>query len=327
VEEPDRRETNGRERAEGSTENDPAEDPTQEVPAVEASAEDAGKDGVGAEVADPDEHRRRLEAKDWHIRELYDEVATLRLVADEAVAKAESDKSRVEDLEEERARLKERLGALEEEERGRRRQREGQDRRVARLERELERREAEIQRLEDLLESREDAFDEYGRETQKLVSRKDVALDNALSRIEGLQRDLEERENEAAELRTTVDELRTQLDLAYERRRRVAEPSNRLRSGIDLFNDSEHLQSVDSISRSLGLPEVRVFLGEEGNEPQVILTFTWGDVARRTYFANPGLAVEGPRVSQVGADEDPPGAEREPPNAHLGPDGRVFLGL
>jgi hypothetical protein len=32
----------------------------------------------------------------------------------------------------------------------------------------------------------------------------------------------------------------------------MAEPENRLRAGIDLFNESEHLQSISSISKSFG---------------------------------------------------------------------------
>ena len=338
MEEPDQRGANGnvggpdgsdgRERAQGSPQNEPAaaDDLTEEVPAEGDFAEDDGRDGAGAEVEGRDELRRRLGVKDRHVRELYDELAALRLAADEAVAKAEAGESRVRDLEEERARLRERLRAFEEEERRRRRRREGQDREVARLEREIERYEAEIQRLRDLLESKEEEMDAHGWEAQSLVSRKDAALDNALERIEGLQRDLEEREDETAELRATIDELRAELDLEYERRRRMAEPANRLRAGIDLFNESEHLQSIVSISKSLGQPEVHVALGEGGDEPPIVLAFTWGDVIRRTYTANPGLAVEEPRVYQMG-DESPSGVDPKPSNAHLGPEGRVLLGL
>ena len=333
MEEPDRRGANGDdaqepngpdrpERADGPPESDElaADDPAEDL------AEESGRDGADAEVTDPETLWRQLRAKDWHIRELYEELAAARLAADEAVAKAEAGQSRVGDLEEERARLKERLSALEEEERRRRRQREGQDRRVARLEREVQHRETEIQHLKDLLESSEEEMEARDREAQRLISRKDTALDNALERIEGLQRDLEERENEVAELRGTIDELRAALDLEYERRRRMAEPENRLRAGINLFNESEHLHSVGSISKSLGNPEVHVAL-EDGPEPPVILTFTWGDVTWRAYAANPGLAVEEPRVYQISAGEYPSGPDREPPNAHISLDGRVVLGL
>ena len=59
----------------------------------------------------------------------------------------------------------------------------------------------------------------------------------------------------------------------------------------------------------------------------MVLTFTWQDITRQTYHANPGLGVEEPRVYLAGAVEDLSGVERKPPNARLGPDGTVMLGL
>jgi ribonucrease Y len=324
VEEPERRGVNATRPNEpdSSPENDPtAGDPTREVP-----IEDIEGNGSGAEVADPDGLQRQLEAKDRHIKEVYDELAAARLAADEAVARAEADELRVEDLEEERERLKERSRAFEEEERTRRRRRESQDRRATRLEREIERRETEIGRLRGMLEEKEGEMEAHDREAREEVFRKDAALEEALRRVEGLERDLEEREDEAAGLRDTVDELRAELDLEREHRRRMTEPANRLRLGIELFNDSEHLQAVDSVSKSLGQPEVHVALGD-GDEPPVILTFTWRDITWRTYAANPNFAVEEPRVYQMGAGEDLSGVEREASNAHIGPGGRVLLGL
>jgi ribonucrease Y len=210
---------------------------------------------------------------------------------------------------------------LEEEERRRRRLREGQDRRAARLEREIE-----IGHLRGMLEEKESEMEAHDREAREEFSRRDAAFEEALRRVEGLERDLEEREDEAAGLRDIVDELRAELDLEREHSRRMAEPANRLRVGIELFNDSEHLQAVDSVSKSLGQPEVHVALGD-GDEPPVILTFTWRDITWRTYAANPGLAVEEPRVYQMDAGEDLSGVEREASNAHIGSGGRVLLGL
>ena len=363
MEEPDRREAedskresnepDGRERADGSSEdtaanaptNAPAtdEDPTREVVLEEASggpsAADSPEDVEGdrdsterveersAEVAEHDDFRRRLEAKDRHVLELYDELAAARLAADEARARLEAGEARVGDLEGERERLRERLREFEEEERGRRRRREGQDRRAAKLEREIERREDDIRRLEDLLARREDEMSAYGREAQSVASRKDVALEDALRRIEGLERDLEEREDEVVGLRATIDQMRAELDLEYELRRRMAEPANRLRAGIDLFNDSEHVQEIRSISKSLGRPEVHVDLGRDGEEPPVMLTFTWGNITWRTYVSNPGLAVREPRVYLEDAGEDLSGVDHEHSNAHVGAGGRVILGL
>ncbi len=307
-----------------------AEDPTREIVAGGAPAEDSsGEDGerAGAEVAELDEFRRRIRIKDRHVRELYDELTAARLAVDEAHAKVEAGELLMRDLQEERARLKERLRGFEEEERRRRRRREGRDRRVARLEREIERREEGIRRLEDLLEGRDREVEAYDEEVQSVVSRKDAALEEALRRVEGLERDLEEREETVANLRATIDRMQAELDLEYELRRRMADPANRLRTGIDLFNDSEHLQEVGSISMSRDQPEVHVAPGKEGDEPPVILTFTWRDGTWRTYAANPGLAVEEPRVYQMSSGEDLSGVDREPSNAHIGPGGRVILGL
>jgi ribonuclease Y len=198
-----------REQLDVPSENDStAEGSTEEAPAVE----DVEGNETGAEEAELEKFRRRLEAKDRHTRELYDELATAKLAAAEAQAQAEAGQLRVGHLEEERAEIKERLRAFEEEERKRRRRRARQDRRVARLEREIERREAEIRRLEDLLEERENKAEDYRRELQSLLSRKDEALEDALRRVEGLQHDIEERENEAAELRATIEKLRAEID-------------------------------------------------------------------------------------------------------------------
>jgi hypothetical protein len=362
VEEPDRREAedpkresnepDGRERADEPPEvptNGPTnasateEDRTREVvlgevaegPSTVNSPEDVEGDGDGAErveersveVAEHDDFRRRLEAKDRHVLELYDKLAAARIAADEARARLEAGEVRVRDLEGERERLREMLRDFEDEERVRRRRREGQDRRAAKLEREIERREDDIRRLEDLLARREGEMTAHGREAQSAASRKEVALEDALRRIEGLERDLEVREDEVVGLRATIDQMRAELDLEYELRRRMAEPANRLRAGIDLFNDSEHLQEIGSISKSLGRPEVHVGLGSDGDEPPVVLTFTWGAITWRTYVSNPGLAVREPRVYLEDTGEDLSGVDHEPSNAHVGAGGRVILGL
>jgi predicted RNase H-like nuclease (RuvC/YqgF family) len=309
VEYPERREVGGRvplgasgpEGRHQSPGDPAAEDITTEIPSRDE--EDSERDETDAEV---EELRRRLGEKDRHIEELYDDIAAARVAADGATAKAEAGELRVGDLEEERARLKERISGFEEEERRRRRRREGQDRRVSRLQREIERREAEIQRLQDLLEEKDRETETREEEIRVQVSRGEAALEDALRRIELLQRDLQGRDIEARGLR--------------------AEPVNRLRAGVELFNGSEHLTSVDELSQSLGRPEVYVTLGEEGDEPPVVLTFIWGGDTWRTYAANPGLAAEEPRVRQLGGT-DPSSIDRELPNAHLDPDGRVVLGL
>ncbi len=309
MEEPDRNEANGKRPPE------PGDD-----------SADGGAEVQQEETSDPEELKARLGIKNNHIRELMEQITASRLAADEARAAREASDGHIAAMERERARLKERIRALEEESRGRRLRREGLERQVARLQRELERKDGEIARRDYLLDLRAEEIEVLDSESEDLVARKEGALEDALRRIDGLERDLEERENKVAELRATIEELRSELDAEYELRERLAEPANRLRSGIDLFNDSEHRRSVNSLSRTLGQPEVHVDL-EEGQEPPVLLTFTWQGVTRQTYAANPGLAVEEPRVYLKSTGENLSGLDREPPNARVGPGGRVLLGL
>jgi ribonuclease Y len=312
--EPDQNEANGKPPG-------PVEDPAG------GAAEDTAEVEVGqGETSDPEELKARLGIKNNHIRELFEQITSSRLAAEEARAATAAGEGPLASRERGRARLKERIRDLEKESRGRRRRREGLERQVARLQREIERKDGELARRDYLLKRRAEEIEDSRLDTEQLAARKDRALEDAFRRIEGLERDLEERESEAAELRATIEDLRTDLEAEYELRERLAEPANRLRAGIDLFNDSEQRRSMNALSRTLGQPEVYVDL-EEGEEPCVLLSFTWQGVTRQTYAANPGLAVEEPRVYLKSAGEDLSGVERQPPNARVGPGGRVLLGL
>jgi ribonucrease Y len=315
VEDPDHNEANG---SRTSEEGDEAAEPTGAAEAAAGSAPE--------ETPDPEELRARIGIKDNHIRELFEQITASRLAADEARASREASEGHIAALERDRTRLKERIRDLEEEARGRRRRRESLEREVTRLRRELERKDGEIARRDYLLERRAEEIEVLGEESEELAARKEGALGDALRRIEGLERDLEEREHKISELRTTIEELRADVEAEYELRERLAEPANRLRAGIDLFNDSEQRHSMNSLSRTLGQPEVHVDL-DDGHEPPVLLTFTWQGVTWQTYAADPGLAVEDPRVYLRGAGEDLSGVDRRPPNARVGPGGRVLLGL
>ena len=314
MEEPDRNEMDGKRPPDPDVSVDGAEKETTEVEVRDE------------ETSDPKELKARLQIKNNHIRELFEQITASRLAADEARATREASEGHIASLERERARLKEHIRDLEEEARGRRRRREGLERQVARLQREMERKDGEIARRDHLLQRRAEEIEDLRLDLEELGARKDQALEEALRRIEGLERDLEERENKVAELRATIDDLRNELEAEYELRERLAEPANRLRAGIDLFNDSEQRHSMNSLSRTLGQPEVHVDL-DEGEEPPALLTFTWQGVTWQTYAANPGLAVEEPRVFLKSAGEDLSGVNRQPPNARVGPGGRVLLGL
>ncbi len=318
--EPDRHEDNG---------NRPPEEPAEG--AVSGSAGDGAEDTTEVEVgrgeiSDPEELRARLGIKDNRIRELYEQITASRLVADEARASLDAGEGHIEALERERARLKDRIRDLEEEVRERRRRRESFERQIARLERELERKNGEISHRDFLLERRANEIKAVNEDAEGLASRKDLALQDALRRVEGLERDLEEREGEISNLHTTIEALRDELESEQDLRGRLADPANRLRAAIDLFNDSEQRSSVNALSRTLGRPEVHVEL-EDGEEPPALLTFTWQGVTWQTYSADPGLAVEEPRVYLTSAGEDLSGVDVHPPNARVGPGGRVVLGL
>ena len=278
------------------------------------------------EVPDPEELMARLGIKDNHIRELYEEITASRLAADEARASKVAGEEHIDALERECAGLEERVRDLEEETRDRRRRREGAGRQIARLERELERKEGEISHRDYLLERRAEQLEVASRRAEELASRKDLALQDTLRRVDGLERDLEEREGEILNLQATVESLRGDLESERELRGRLAGPANRLRAGIDLFNESDQRRSMSAISKTMGQPEVHVEL-DAGDEPPVLLTFTWQGVTWQTYVSDPGPDVEEPRVYLKGAGEDLSGVGHKPPNARVGPGERVMLGL
>lgn len=157
---------------------------------------------------------------------------------------------------------------------------------------------------------------------QREISALEEDRDGLQKRVRELERELQGVRERAAE----ADELRQKLEEEYERRRRLAEPENRLRAGVELFNESEHRDSVNILSRSMGQPEAHVAL-EEGEEPAVVLDFTWQGITWQTYASNPSLAVQEPRVYLESSGEDLSGVETKPPNAHVGAGGRVLLGV
>jgi predicted nucleic acid-binding Zn-ribbon protein len=299
---------------------------TKDVPRPGGEEASGTTETGGREIPDPEELMARLGIKDNRIRELYEEITAFRLAADEARASKEAGEEHIEALELECANLKERVRDLEEEMRDRRRRRENSGRHLARLERELERKEGEISHRDYLLERRTEQLEAANQRAEELASRKELALQDALRRVEGLERDLEEREEEISDLNTTVEVLRGDLEDEQELRGRLADPANRLRAGIDLFNESSQRNSMNSLSRTMGQPEVHVEL-DEGDEPPALLTFTWQGVTWQTYVSDPGPGVEEPRVYLKSAGEDLSGVDRKPPNARVGPGDRVMLGL
>jgi DNA repair exonuclease SbcCD ATPase subunit len=310
----------------GTNGKHPREEPDRTDEVGEQAADTTEVEVGRGEISDPEELMARLGMKDNRIRELYEEITAFRLAADEARASKEAGEGYIESLEQETARLKERIQNLEEEVRGRRRRREGSERQIARLERELERKDGEVAHRDNLLERRAEQLEDANRHAEEIVSRKDLALQDALRRVDGLERDLEEREHEILNLQATVESQQGDLDSERELRGRLADPANRLRAGIDLFNESDQRRSMSALSKTMGQPEVHVELDAGEGQPALI-TFTWQGVTWQTYVANPGPDVEEPRVYLKGAGEDLSGVDRKPPNCRVGPGERVVLGL
>ena len=292
----------------------------------ERRGENGGTPTGAGEASGAEELRARIGIKDNRIRELIEEATAARLAADEARVTREAGEKHMEALSRDRDRLRERVRELEEEARDRRRRREGSERQVGRLEREIERKDGEIARRGRLLERRAEELQDARRSAEEDATRRDAALRTALGRVEGLERDLEDREAEISALRTKAEALQEELDSERELRGRLADPDNRLRAGIELFNDSEGRNSMNALSRTLGRPEVHVGLGR-GEEPPALLFFTWRGVTWQTYAADPNPAVREPRVYLTDSGEDLSGVDRKPPNARVGPAGRVALGL
>ncbi|AHY46272.1 Hypothetical Protein RradSPS_0989 [Rubrobacter radiotolerans] len=283
----------------------------------------AGEETLVDELA---EFRSRLGARENTIRELHASLAEARLAADDERAARRAGEERLEVLKREHAALRERSDALERELGSRRRSRESQSREAETLRRENDRLSGEVSRREHLIRMAEEEVEELKSRYEALVVRKESALEDALRRIAGLERDLEEREVRILELEADLEERRLELERERTERMKLAEPENRLRAGIELFNESRHREAVTTLSRTLGQPNVHVELGR-GEEPPVFIGFTWRGVSWRTFAANPGLAVEEPRIYVVSSGEDLSGVDEKPPNAHVGPGGRVLLGL
>jgi ribonuclease Y len=271
--------------------------------------------------------RLQLELKDRHIRELYEEVSLARARLGEAEARLGVAGGRIAKLEADRERLRGELRELEGREREARRQSEQRGRRISRLEREIGHLRSDLSRRDELLRRREREIEELSAESGEQLERKEAALEDALRRVDGLSRDLEDREAEIDRLRRVIDGLQEKLREEYRLRRRLAEPSNRLRAGIGLFNESECVRAVTSISKAFGEPDLYVEL-EEGGERLVFLTFVWREIAWQRYAVNPEPEVGEPRVYLAGAGETlPPEELPERPNAHVDARGRVALGL
>ncbi|MDQ4106871.1 MAG: hypothetical protein M3157_06845, partial [Actinomycetota bacterium] len=135
-----------------------------------------------------------------------------------------------------------------------------------------------------------------------------------------------------ARLREVEEEVRRrarELEQARESLKKVADPEQRLRAGISLFNESEHTRTVASISKALGLPKVHVGPGGSSASANPTITFAWSDMAWRRYVSDPTEGVEEPRVYLIGAGDDPAEIRSSglQANARMDARGRLILGV
>lgn len=229
------------------------------------------------------------------------------------------------------------------------------------MERRLAEAEAEKTRLEDRVAELQDALEESGaleaelREALKESSTSNEerrpsgetpeAPDGGSERIaaEELKGRLEEAdaarflaEERAADLEARLRQAEEEnvrrareLEKAQEGLKEVSNPEQRLRSGISLFNASDHTRTVASISKALGLP--RVHIGADGGPNSMtrkpVITFVWDEIAWRRYVSDPTEGVEEPRVYLIGTGDDPDEIKRPEPNARMDARGRLILGV
>lgn len=286
-------------------------------------APDTEKSSNGGPVS---EQELQLEVKDRHIKELYEELARAKAALEEMRVKLLVTEADDAAFRQQLAGLREQVLALRQEERELRRHAEQRERVILDLNSELKQLEEEMEHKDRLLDEWERHVEEVSSEAQRRAERKDAALEDALRRVDGLSRDLEERETEISRLEAVVQELQERFEGEDAVRRRLSIPANRIRSGIELFNGDEHAREVASISKSLEDPTVHVELGD-GEEPPVFLTFNWGNMAWRRYASNPGLDVQEPRVYLQEMGDDIRSVRHHSANARVDTGGRVQLGL
>src|SRR5918995_1818407 len=199
--------------------------------------------------------------------------------------------------------------------------------RIAELEETLRESEAKRGELEALLDDLSDGAeapsgpDELDDEERRRFGDIEALKILAEEKVQDLEATLEAAREES---RRNAEALRN----ALENLDRLSDPERRLREGIALFNESEHVSTVASISRAFGLPKVHAAL-DEGTPGKPTLTFLWGDMAWRRYVSDPTEGVEEPRVYLTGTGEDPAEVEAssQQPNARMDSNGRLMIGV
>lgn len=180
-----------------------------------------------------------------------------------------------------------------------------------------EKHEAERCRLQERIEELEELLQEQEAITVELLGELGYAGDSS-SRQPSAATEIEAANGSTQDVRRAVASLR-----------QLAEPGNRLRAGLALFNETEHLRVVSAVCKSLGEPEIYAALQDHGGFNSPTLTFIWPSMGWRRYVTEPEEAVPEPRVYLAGSGEDTTGAPVEgmQPNARLDAEGRLVLGV
>lgn len=154
-------------------------------------------------------------------------------------------------------------------------------------------------------------------EISELDSRRILAEE----RVQALEQQLRQAREESRQNAEELEKTRESLE-------RLTAPEHRLRSGISMFNASEHTRTVASISKALGLPQVHAGI-DNGPSGKPVLTFIWGDMAWRRYVSDPTEGVEEPRIYLTGTGDEPSEVRtpEQEPNARMDAHGRLTLGI
>ena len=185
---------------------------------------------------------------------------------------------------------------------------------------------------EQLVETLRRAEQDRPEEPGERPPQRDVEAKNGLDELDARRVLAEERVQALeAQLRRTREESRRnaeELEKTRESLEQLRAPEQRLRSGISMFNASEHARTVASISKALGLPQVHAWV-DDSPSGKPVLTFIWGDMAWRRYVSDPTEGVEEPRIYLTGTGDEPSEIQtpERQPNARMDAHGRLSLGI
>ena len=181
-----------------------------------------------------------------------------------------------------------------------------------------EKHEAERSRLQERIDELEELLREQEEITVELLEDLGYTRDSALP-----------RPSSATEIEVSRDGSPEDVRRALHGLRQLSEPGNRLRAGLSLFNETEHLRVVGAICKSLGEPRIYAALQDHGGLYSPTLTFVWPTMGWRRYVTEPEESVPEPRVYLAGSGEDSAEAPVDgmQPNARLDAEGRLALGV